>query len=62
MLRWLKLAAAAFLAFWLVAAAAFAFDTAIVGQSERLVDSLKTDVEQISNDLQRPVINDAKLS
>ena len=60
-LQFLKVWCAAFLALWLFAGAAFAFDEAVIGQAERSALAYRADLQAIDSELALATITDQRL-
>jgi potassium efflux system protein len=57
-----RLAAAALCALWVMLGAALAFDAAVLGQSERLAQTLREDLNAVTQELRNPALDDQKLT
>ncbi len=58
----LRFATAVLCALWLTLASAFAYDAALVGQAERMAETLRAELTRISVELRNPALSDEQLA
>lgn len=62
MMARLRFATAVLCALWLTFAQAFAYDVALVGQAERMAETLRAELTGISQELRNPALSDEQLA